>query len=67
MVEGKWIRLCSEVCEDDRLEARAAMLEAHPELGNMYKADDGIMVVLALVNATAQICSMTDAPETITF
>ncbi len=67
MVGGKWIRLCAEVCEDDRLEARTAMLEAHPELGNMYKADDGIMVVLALVNATAQICSMTDAPETITF
>lgn len=67
MAGGKWIRLLAQACEDDRLEARTAMLEAHPELGNMYKADDGIMVVLALTNATAQICSMTDAPETIAF
>ncbi len=67
MSGGKWLRLCAEAHEDDRLEARKTMLEAHPELGAMYKADDGLMVVFALSNATAQICSMTDAPETITF
>ncbi len=67
MAAGKWIRLCAEAHEDDSLDARKAMLEAHPELGGMYKADDGVMVVFALTKATAQICSMTDAPETVTF
>ncbi len=67
MADGKWLRLCAEAHEEDRIEARKAMLEAHPELCGMYQADDGLMVVFALSNATAQICSMTDAPETITF
>lgn len=67
MVGNKWIRICAEAYEDDRVEARIAMMETHPELRNMYKVDDGKMVVMALANTTAQICSFTDAPETITF
>ena len=67
MAGGKWIRLSAEVCEDDRRASRVAMLEAHPELGGMYSADDGIMVVFAMTGGTAQICSFTDAPEEIKF
>lgn len=36
MVEGTWIRLKGEVKEDLRREARVAMLEANPSLGNMW-------------------------------
>ncbi|MDD2957264.1 MAG: pyridoxamine 5'-phosphate oxidase family protein [Lachnospiraceae bacterium] len=67
MANGKWLRLQAEANFDDRREVRVAMLEAHPELSNMYSVDDGIMAVLALTNATAQICSFTDEPETIKF
>lgn len=67
MAGDKWIRLRGEAREDDRIQARQAMLDAHPELAGMYKADDGLMVALALDNATAEICSMTEAPEIITF
>lgn len=67
MAGGKWIRLCAEVREDERRESKAAMLEAHPELGNMYSLDDGIFAVIALTTGVAQICSFTDAPEEIKF
>lgn len=67
MANGKWIRLLADANEDDRRDARVAMLEAHPELTNMYSADDGIMVVLTLTNANAQICSFTAEPEIINF
>ena len=30
MAGGKWIRLSAEVCEDERRESKAAMLQAHP-------------------------------------
>ena len=67
MTEGKWIRLSGMVHQDDRREARAAMLEAHPVLGNMYALDDGKFEVLYLSDAKAEICSFTEAPKTITF
>lgn len=67
MAGGKWIRLAATTEEIDTNEARQAMLDAHPELGSMYKVDDGIFAIIALVNATAQICSFTEAPEEIKF
>lgn len=60
--DGKWIRLAAEAVRDDRLEARKAMLDANPSLRNMYSEDDGKVEVLYLQNATATICSFTDAP-----
>ncbi len=67
MSGGKWIRLAAELVEDDRREARAAMLEANPSLRNLYAADDGVMVVLYLKNATADICSFTEPTVTYHF
>ena len=67
MAGGKWIRLAAELVEDDRREARAAMLEANPSLRNLYAADDGVMVVLYLKNATADICSFTEPTVTYHF
>ena len=62
MHEGKWIRLCGEVEEDSRREARVAMLEDNPSLGGMYSADDGLMTVFCFKHGKAAVCSFTDAP-----
>ena len=63
MAGQKWIRIEAEAVIDDSRAARVAMLEANPSLGSMYSADDGVMAVFYLKNATAAICSCTDAPE----
>ena len=60
---AKWIRIEAEAVIDPRREARAAMLAANPSLNDMYSADDGVIEVFYLKNATAAICSFTDAPE----
>ena len=67
MAGGKWIRLAAEAVRDDRFEARKAMLEANPNLRSMYSEDDGKVEVLYLQNATATVCSFTEAPVTYTF
>ena len=64
---GKWIRVAGELVEDDRVEARASMLEAYPGLKKMYAADDGNTQVFYFQNATATISSFTDEPEVIQF
>lgn len=65
--DGKWIRVAGELIEDDRVEARASMLEAYPGLKKMYAADDGNTQVFYFQNATATISSFTDEPEVIRF
>ena len=67
MAGGKWIRLKAEAVRDDRFEARKAMLDENPSLRKMYSEDDGKVEVLYLQNATATICSFSDAPVTYTF
>ena len=63
MAGEKWIRIEAEAVIDDRRDARVAMLEANPSLSQMYSADDGVMEVFYLKNATAAICSFAGAPE----
>ena len=65
--DGKWIRLAGEAVRDERREAKTAMLKANPSLGDMYSEDDGKMEVLYFKNATATICSFTEAPVTYNF
>lgn len=67
MAGGKWIRLCAEAVADERLEPQVHMLEAYPSLKAMYQPGDGNTIVFYLANATAQICSFTEAPKTIQF
>lgn len=67
MKEGEWIRVAGTLVEDDRIEARQSMLDAYPNLKNMYAADDGNTQVFYLENATATISSFTHAPEIIRF
>lgn len=61
--DGEWLRLCGELVEDDRREARQSMLDAYPSLQAMYSADDGNTVVYYFKDATATFSSFTHAPE----
>lgn len=65
--DGTWLRICGELVEDDRTEARKSMLDAYPELRNMYNENDGNTQVFYFKDATATFSSFTAAPETITF
>lgn len=65
--DGTWLRIACELVEDDRVEARKAMLDAYPGLRGMYDENDGNTQVLYMKNATAVFSSFTAAPETVTF
>ena len=65
--DGVWIRVCAELVEDDRVEAKKSMLDAYPELRHMYDENDGNTQVLYLKNAVATFSSFTSAPEVIKF
>ena len=65
--EGKWLRLCGELVNDDRREVKQAMLDKMPSLKGMYSADDDNTQVLYFKNATATFASFGGAPETFTF
>ena len=64
---GEWLRVAATLVEDDRREARKAMLDAYPSLRGMYSEDDGNTQVLYLKDATATGSSFTRAPEVETF
>ena len=65
--EGKWIRLEGKVVRDDRIEAKASMLDANPVLKNMYSAEDDNTEVLYFENAKATFYSFTDEPKVVEF
>ena len=66
-MDGKWIRVAGELVRDDRVEAKAHMLDAYPSLKGMYSAEDDNTEVLYFKNATATISSFTEAPVVINF
>ena len=49
----EWLRIAAVAVTDDSLAAKESMLEAYPQLKNMYKADDPNTHVLYLKDATA--------------
>lgn len=63
--DGTWLRVTGELVEDDRVEARKAMLDAYPNLRGMYDENDGNTQVLYFKGATATFSSFTAAPETV--
>jgi uncharacterized pyridoxamine 5'-phosphate oxidase family protein len=67
MKEGSWIRIQAVAVQDDRLAAKESMLEAYPNLKNMYSATDNNTNVLYLKDAVATISSFTGAPKVIKF
>jgi uncharacterized pyridoxamine 5'-phosphate oxidase family protein len=62
-----WIRIEAKVVEDDRIEAKQAMLDAFPQLQQMYSADDDNSQVLYLKDATATFSSFGGEPRVVKF
>lgn len=65
--EGKWVRVAATTVEDDRIEPREKMLDAYPQLRNMYSANDGNNEVLYLKDATATFASFGQEPRVVKF
>ena len=65
--EGAWIRIACELIEDDRYEAKKAMLDAYPNLRSMYDENDGNTQVFYMQNAVATFASFGKTPETVEF
>ena len=65
--DGKWLRVCGELINDDDHDVKVAMLEKMPSLKAMYSADDDNMQMLYFRNAKATFSSFTEAPETVEF
>lgn len=64
---GTWLRVACELIEDDRTEAKKAMLDAYPDLRGMYDEKDGNTQVFYMANAVATFSSFGAAPETVEF
>ena len=64
---GKWLRVAGTLVRDDRVEAKAHMLDSHPSLKAMYSAEDDNTEVLYFKNATATFASFTEPPKTVKF
>lgn len=60
--DGTWIRITAKLVRDDRDAARSAMLEANPDLKQMYHLGDGIFEVLYLEDAVCTKYSFTAEP-----
>ena len=63
----KWLRLEGTLVRDDRVEAKAHMLDNYPNLKAMYSAEDDNTEVLYFKDAVATFSSFTEAPRVITF
>ena len=63
----QWIRIEALAIEDDRIEPKEKMLEAYPQLKNMYSADDPNTQVLYLKDATATFASFGGEPKVVKF
>lgn len=65
--DGKWVRLMGELIEDDREEARKAMLDAYPELRASCNENDGNTTVFYWKNATATFSSFSEDDTVVKF
>ena len=65
--DGKWLRISGELVRDERVEAKAHMLDNYPSLKGMYSAEDDNTEVLYFKNATASFCSFTEPPRAVNF
>ncbi|MBQ2952414.1 MAG: pyridoxamine 5'-phosphate oxidase family protein [Clostridia bacterium] len=65
--DGTWLRVAGELVEDDRVEARKAMLDAYPSLRAMYDENDGNTQVLYFRHAVATFSSFAAPAETVEF
>jgi len=66
-VDGAWVRVACELIEDDRNEAKKAMLDAYPNLRGMYDENDGNTQVFYMKNATAAFSAFGGETEVVEF
>jgi uncharacterized pyridoxamine 5'-phosphate oxidase family protein len=64
---GQWLRVAATAVDDDRVEAKAHMLDAYPHLRRMYDEHDPNTAVLYLKDATATFSSFTAPSRTVRF
>ena len=65
--DGVWLRIAGELVEDDRIEAKKAMLDEYSNLRAMYDENDGNTQVLYFKNGVATFSSFTAPSEVIEF
>ena len=63
----KWLRVAGKLIRDDRIEAKAHMLDNYPNLKAMYSAEDDNTEVLYFEDAIATFSSFTEEPIVIKF
>ena len=65
MYKGTCIRVSGVVEEDNRCDARVAMMDANTaSLSKMYTVDDNLMTVFKFISGNGTIYSFTEAPVT---
>ena len=64
---GAWIRVACELVEDDRYEAKKSMLDAYPNLRQMYDENDGNTQVFYMQNVSATFSAFGKEPEVVEF
>ena len=65
--DGVWLRIAGELVEDERVEAKKAMLDEYSNLRAMYDENDGNTQVFYMKNAVATFSSFTEEPVVIKF
>lgn len=65
--DGVWLRVAGELVEDDRVEAKKAMLDVYTNLRSMYDENDDNTQVLYFKNGVATFSSFTAPEEAIEF
>ena len=64
---GSWLRIQAVAVTDDRREAKESMLDAYPNLKNMYSVDDDNTNCLYLKDAVATFSSFGGEPRVVKF
>lgn len=59
----KWLRVSGKLVRDDRVEAKAHMLDGYPQLKAMYSAEDDNTEVLYFESGEAVFSSFTSEPQ----
>ena len=65
--DGMWLRVAGELAEDDRVEAKKAMLDVYTNLRSMYDENDDNTQVFYLKNGIATFSSFVAPEEVIEF
>jgi len=66
-VDKNWVRIQAIAVNDDRVEAKASMLDAYPNLKERYSAEDDNTQVLYLKDAVATFSSFGGDPRVVEF